>query len=281
MQYEKNSQITFLGALCLAVMLIITLTLTTQADLANAQNKTISTKPSEIQGQITNATKINIVLVHGAGADASSWSKVIPILLNAGHKVIAVQLPLHSLADDVATVERAIDLLDGPTILVGHSYGGMVISNAAYNNPNVKGLVYIAALAPKEGQSISSFTDPTKFPKGSLIIDKGGFAYFSPNLFHNSFPDIDPTQAKILAVTQKPINMSIFTEKSGPPAWKQLPTWYQVSENDRNLPPAVERLFAKQMNATTISLPSSHLSLLSQPQEVAQLILNATKGVAK
>ena len=281
MQYEKNSQINLLGTLCLAVMLIVTLTLTTQPGLTNAQNKTISTKPNEIKGQITNATKINIVLVHGAGADASSWSKVIPILLNAGHKVIAVQLPLHSLADDVATVKRAIDLLAGPTILVGHSYGGMVISNAAYNNPNVKGLVYIAALAPKEGQSISSFTDPAKFPKGSLIIDRGGFAYFSPNLFHNSFPDIDPTQAKILAVTQKPINMSIFTEKSGPPAWKQLPTWYQVSENDRNIPPAVERLFAKQMNATTISIPSSHLSLLSHPTEVAQLILNATKGVAK
>ena len=281
MQYEKNSQINLLGTLCLAVMLIVTLTLTTQPGLTNAQNKTISTKPNEIKGQITNATKINIVLVHGAGADASSWSKVIPILLNAGHKVIAVQLPLHSLADDVATVKRAIDLLAGPTILVGHSYGGMVISNAAYNNPNVKGLVYIAPLAPKEGQSISSFTDPAKFPKGSLIIDRGGFAYFSPNLFHNSFPDIDPTQAKILAVTQKPINMSIFTEKSGPPAWKQLPTWYQVSENDRNIPPAVERLFAKQMNATTISIPSSHLSLLSHPTEVAQLILNATKGVAK
>ena len=281
MQYEKNSQINLLGTLCLAVMLIVTLTLTTQPGLTNAQNKTISTKPNEIKGQITNATKINIVLVHGAGADASSWSKVIPILLNAGHKVIAVQLPLHSLADDVATVKRAIDLLAGPTILVGHSYGGMVISNAAYNNPNVKGLVYIAALTPKEGQSISSFTDPAKFPKGSLIIDRGGFAYFSPNLFHNSFPDIDPTQAKILAVTQKPINMSIFTEKSGPPAWKQLPTWYQVSENDRNIPPAVERLFAKQMNATTISIPSSHLSLLSHPTEVAQLILNATKGVAK
>jgi pimeloyl-ACP methyl ester carboxylesterase len=245
------------------------------------QNKTISTEPNEIKDQITNATKINIVLVHGAGADASSWSKVIPTLLNAGHKVIAVQLPLHSLADDVATVKRAIDLLGGPTILVGHSYGGMVISNAAYNNPNVNGLVYIAALAPKEGQSISSFTDPTKFPKGSLIIDRWGFAYFNPNLFHNSFPDIDPTQAKILAVTQKPINLSIFTEKSGPPAWNQLPTWYQVSENDRNIPPAVEHLFAKQMNATTISLPSSHLSLLSHPKEVAQLILNATKGVTK
>jgi len=104
---------------------------------------------------------------------------------------------------------------------------------------------------------------------------------FNPNLFHNLFPDIDPTQAKILAVTQKTINMSIFTEKSGPPARKQLPTWYQVSENDRNIAPAVERLFAKQMNATTISLPSSHVSLLSHPKEVAQLILNATKGVAK
>ena len=196
MQYEKNSQINLLGTLCLAVMLIVTLTLTTQPGLANAQNKTISTKPNEIKGQITNATKINIVLVHGAGADASSWSKVIPILLNAGHKVIAGQLPLHSLADDVATVKRAIDLLAGPTILVGHSYGGMVISNAAYNNPNVKGLVYIAALAPKEGQSISSFTDPAKFPKGSLIIDRGGFAYFSPNLFHNSFPDIDPLKLR-------------------------------------------------------------------------------------
>ena len=281
MQYEKYSQINLLGALCLVVMLIVTLTLSTQAGLANAQNKTISTKPNEIRGQITNATKINIVLVHGAGADASSWSKVIPILLNAGHKVIAVQLSLHSLADDVDTVKRAIDLLGGPTILVGHSYGGMVISNAAYNNPDVKGLVYIAALAPKEGQSISSFTDATKFPKGSLIIDRGGFAYFNPNMFHTSFPDIDPAQAKILAVTQKPINMSIFTEKSGPPAWKQLPTWYQVSESDRNIAPAVERLFAKQMNATTISLPSSHLSLLSHPKEVAQLILNATKGVDK
>ena len=130
MQYEKYSQ-NFLGALCLAVILIVTLSLTTQAGIANAQNKTISTEPNEIKGKITNATKINIVLVHGAGADASSWSKVIPILLNAGHKIIAVQLPLHSLADDVATVKRAINLLGGPTILVGHSYGGEVISNAA------------------------------------------------------------------------------------------------------------------------------------------------------
>ena len=111
----------------------------------------------------TNAT--NIVLVHGLWADGSSWSKVIPILQNAGHKVIAVQLAAHSLADDVATVKRAIDLIGAPVILVGHSYGGFVITNAAYNNPSVKGLVYVAAFAPKEGQSLGNFIDASKLPK--------------------------------------------------------------------------------------------------------------------
>jgi pimeloyl-ACP methyl ester carboxylesterase len=228
----------------------------------------------------TNA--MNIVLVHGAWGDGSAWSKEIPILEKAGHRVIAVQLPEHSLADDVATVKRAIDLLGGPIILVGHSYGGMVITNAAYNNPNVKGLVYVAAFAPQEGQSLGDFVDAKKLPKDFLIIDKGGFAYINPKLFPQSFAqDVDPTQADIMAVVQKPINTSILAEKSGPPAWKQLPTWYQVSENDRMIPPAVEHMFAKQMNVTTISLPSSHASLVSHPNEIAQLILNATKGITK
>src|SRR6476660_8989034 len=280
MQYEKYSQKNLLGALCLAVMLIVTIALTTQAGLANAQNKTISTKPNEIRGQITNATKINIVLVHGAGADASSWSKVIPVLLNAGHKVIAVQLSLYSMADDVATVKRAIDLLGGPTILVGHSYGGMVISNAAYNNPNVKGLVYVAAFAPDQGQSLGNFVDIKKVPKDLFIIDSGGFSYINPAMFAGAFAqDVNSAEAGIMAIVQKPFSTSIFAEKSGPPAWKQIPTWYQVSENDHMIPPDVERMFAKQMNATTISLPSSHSSLVSHPNEIAQLILNATKGV--
>ena len=108
---------------------------------------------------------MNIILVHGAWVDGSSWSKVIPILEKAGHKVIAVQLALHSLADDIATVKRAIDLIGGPVILVGHSYGGIVITNTAYNNPNVKGLVYIAALAPDQGQSLGNFVDPHKVSK--------------------------------------------------------------------------------------------------------------------
>jgi pimeloyl-ACP methyl ester carboxylesterase len=116
-----------------------------------------------------------------------------------------------------------------------------------------------------------------------LIFDKGGFGYINPTIFHDFFAeDVDPAQANILAVVQKPPNLSgIVNEKSGPPAWKQLPTWYQVSENDHAIPPALERMFAKQMNATTISLPSSHVSLVSHPNEIAQLILNATKGVAK
>jgi pimeloyl-ACP methyl ester carboxylesterase len=155
----------------------------------------------------------------------------------------------------------------------------MVITNAAYNNPSVKGLVYVAAFAPQEGQSLVDFVDPAKLPKEFLIIDKGGFAYINPKLFPQSFAqDVDPAQADIMATTQKPPNQSIFAEKSGPPAWKQLPAWFQVSENDRIIPPAVEQMFAKQMNATTIQLPSSHASLISHPNEIAQLILNATKG---
>jgi pimeloyl-ACP methyl ester carboxylesterase len=230
----------------------------------------------------TNATNMNIVLVHGTYVDGSSWSKVIPILQNAGHKVIAVQLPLHSLADDIATVKRAIDLVGGPVILVGHSYGGFVITNAAYNNTSVKGLVYLAAFAPNEGQSPSNFIDATKLPKGFLVVDSGGFVYINPEMFAQAFAqDVDPAQAKVMAAVQKPFNQSILAEKSGPPAWKQLPTWYQISENDRAIPPDVERMFAKQINATTISLPSSHASPLSHPNEVAQLILNAANNLTR
>ena len=224
----------------------------------------------------TNATNMNIILVHGTYVDGSSWSKVIPILQNAGHKVIAVQLPLHSLADDIATVKRAIDVVGAPVILVGHSYGGFVITNAAYNNSNVKGLVYIAAFAPEEGQSLGNFVDLKKFPKGLLVFDKGGFVYINPEAFGQVIAqDADPAQVKVIAAAQKPFNQSILAEKSGPPAWKQLPSWYQVSENDHAIPPDAERLFAKQINATTISLPSSHASPLSHPNEVAQLILDA------
>ena len=144
MQHRKyNDKTKFLVLVCLSVAIIGCLSSAIYHGSASAQNKT-SMEPTQIRSPITNATKINIVLVHGLWGDASSWSKVIPFLQDAGHRVIAVELPLHSLADDVATVKRAIDLIGGPVILVGHSYGGFVITNAGYNNPNVKGLVYVA-----------------------------------------------------------------------------------------------------------------------------------------
>ena len=237
-------------------------------------------QPQEVQGMATNAT--NIILVHGLWADGSSWSKVIPTLEKAEHKVIAVQLPLHSLADDVATVKRAIDLVGGPTILVGHSNGGFVITNAGYNNQNVTGLVYVAALGPDEGETPTTYVPVSSFPPGLLVPDSGGFVYLNPEMFHEAFiQDANATEAEILAAVQKPAHQSLIPEKSGPPAWKQLPTWFAVSENDHIIPPDAQRNFAKRMNATTISLNSSHASLVTHPDEIAELILNATKGVTK
>jgi pimeloyl-ACP methyl ester carboxylesterase len=274
--YRIRSKQKVLILLCLSIAITTSLASTTDFGLATPENKTLM-QSQGLQSMSTNAT--NIVLVHGGWADGSSWMKDIIILENAGHRVIAVQLPLHSLADDVATVKRAIDLVGGPTILVGHSYGGEVITNAGYNNPNVTGLVYIAAFAPDEGQSLSSFVDPATFPKDLFLVDSGGFIYLNPEIFRENFAqDVDPAEADLMAIVQKPFNQSIFGEKSGPPAWKQLPTWYQISDADRMIPPDVQRMFAERMNATTLSLNTSHASYVSHPNEIAELILNATKG---
>jgi pimeloyl-ACP methyl ester carboxylesterase len=275
--------IKFFGLLCLSIILLLGFMSPAYSGSASPENKTLM-QPQEVQGMATNAT--NIVLVHGFWADGSSWSKEIPILKNAGHQVIAVQLPLHSLADDVATTKRAVEQLGGPTILVGHSYGGFVITNAAYNNPNVIGLVYIAALAPDEGESLNDYvkTWPKDFLKtlDNVKPDSGGFLFISQEKFSESFAqDVDGTEADIMAVVQKLPNQSIFAEKSGLPAWKQLPAWFQVSENDRIIYPDAERNFAERMNATTLSLNSSHASLVSHPDEIAELILNATKVSTK
>jgi pimeloyl-ACP methyl ester carboxylesterase len=274
--------IKFLVLICFSLMLIATLASSTYFGLASSNNS--ASIGSEGLKNITSSTNdTSIVLVHGAGGDGSSWNRVIPILTDAGHRVIAAQLPLYSLKDDVDTVKRAVERVGGPTILVGHSYGGEVITNAGYNNPNVTGLVYIAALAPDEGETGNDFFEqlPEEYLRTfneSVALDSKGFLYFIPEKVHESFAqDVDPAEANILAVVQKPFNESISAEKSGPPAWKQLPTWYQVSENDRLIPPDIQRKYAERMNATTISLNSSHASLASHPDEIAELILNATK----
>ena len=271
-------KIKILCLLYLTITLLVSLALTTtHPGLANAQQNNTLMHPQRTQGMSTNASNMNIVLVHGGWADGSSWSKVISILHEAGHQAIAVQLPLHSLSDDVETVKRAVEFVGKPTILVGHSYGGAVITNAGYNNPNVKCLVYIAAFAPDEGQSLSTFVNPANFPKDLFIVDSGGFIYLNPKIFRENFAqDVDPAEADIMAIVQKPFHP--FVEKSGPPAWKQLPTWYQISTADHMIPPDVQRMFAQRMNATTISLPASHASYVSHPNEIAQFILDAAKG---
>lgn len=282
MMEEHHQKISFVIVLFLTTTVIASFALTPYAGFASTENNNSTLiEPEASQGMAaTNAsTTTNIVLVHGLWADGSSWSKVIPILESAGHRVIAVQLAAHSLADDVATVKRAIELVGGPTILVAHSFGGFVITNAGYNNPNVTGLVYVSAFAPDEGESAVNFVPVESLPPGLLVFDSGGFAYLNPEMFHEVFvQDVNATEAETLAVVQKPANQSLFTEKSGPPAWKQLPTWFEVSEGDHVIPPDAQRMFAQRMNATTISLNSSHASLVSHPDEIAQLILDAARG---
>jgi pimeloyl-ACP methyl ester carboxylesterase len=282
-EYIPRTTILRLSYVITAFVVYLTLSIT-HSGLVNAQqqNNTLMQSQETPSMTTTNATNTNIVLVHGLWADGSSWSKVIPILEKAGHRVIAVQLAAHSLADDVATVKRAIDLVGGPTILVGHSFGGFVITNAGYNNKNVTGLVYVSAFAPDEGESAVNFVPVASLPPGLLVFDSGGFAYLNPKMFHGAFvQDANATEAETLAAVQKPAHQSLFTEKSGPPAWKQLPSWFEVSEGDHIIPPDTERMFAKRMNATTISLNSSHASLVTHPHEIAELILNATKGMTK
>ena len=264
--------------LCLSVAVTIGLASTFSLGSATLENKTLM-QPQGTQGMSNTTNATNIVLVHGGWADGTGWNKQIPILDKAGHKVIAVQLPLHSLADDVETVKRAIDRVGGPVTLVGHSYGGAVITNAAHNNPNVTGLVYIAAFAPDEGKALADYVSPANFPKELFQLDSGGFMYLNPAIFRENFAqDVTAEEAEIMAIAQKPFNQSNFVTPSGPPAWKELPTWYQISESDRMIPPDVQHTFAEKMNATTLSLNASHTSYVSHPTEIADFILNATKG---
>jgi pimeloyl-ACP methyl ester carboxylesterase len=274
-EYYQNAKVSLL--LCASIVMITGLSLFTYFGVAYSQENKTLIQQQGVQDMSSNGT--NIILVHGGWADGSGWAKQISILHEAGHQVIAVQLPLHSLEDDVETVKRAIMKLGGPTILVGHSYGGAVITNAGYNNSNVTGLVYVAAFAPDDGQSLSDFVDAAKLPKGLVIPDSGGFLYLNPEMFRENFAqDVDETEADIMAIAQKPFHGSIFTAKSGPPAWKHLPTWYQISTSDLMIPPDVQQKFAKQMNATTISIDASHASYVSHPDEIAKLILDAAKG---
>jgi pimeloyl-ACP methyl ester carboxylesterase len=224
--------------------------------------------------------KPTIVLVHGAFADAAGWQPVISLLQEEGYRVVAVENPLESLAGDVETTKRLIDAQTGPVVVVGHSYGGAVISGAAAGNPNVKALVYIAAFAPEPGEPVAVFLK--KYPSdldNATKPDAAGFVYVDPAKFHDVIAaDLPERQARALAAAQKPIFGEIFGQSVPAVAWKAVPSWYLVTQSDRAINPELERVYAKRIHATTREIRSSHLAFLSHPREVAQLIREAASS---
>jgi pimeloyl-ACP methyl ester carboxylesterase len=224
----------------------------------------------------------NIILVHGAWADGSCWSAVIERLQAEGFLVRAPQFPLNSLADDVARLREVLDFQDGPTVVVGHSYGGQIMTALGSEAPNVVGLVYIAAFGLNEGESLGALLSqgPVTPTLAHLFTDERGFAWLSEDDFVNHFAaDVDPIRARVMYAVQQALTSSAFTDVMGVPAWKALPSWYLVAQNDEAIPPDVERQFAARMGATTVEIPSSHVPMVSRPEEVADLIEKAAEAV--
>src|SRR5437870_614934 len=252
-----------------------------QSSLVSTGQPTVRAKTRS--GDARNAAKPTIVLVHGAFADGTSWQHVIPILERDGYNVIAVQNALASLAGDVETTKRVIDALTGPLVVVGHSYGGAVITGAAAENANVKALVYIAAFAPEPGEVITAFGEKYPVPLDhALKPDTAGFVYIDRAQFHEVFAkDVPATEANVMAATQKPIKGSAFGEAVPQAAWKTIPSWYIVAQEDQALNPNLQRFFAKRIGAKTTEIKSSHVPFISHPAEVARLIEQAAMAAEK
>jgi len=224
----------------------------------------------------------NIVFVHGAWADGSCWSGVIERLQEAGYSVRAPQFPLSSLDDDVARLRQVLAFQDGPTIVVGHSYGGQIITALGTDAPNVVGLVYIAAFGLDEGESLGGLLSqgPVTPALVHMFTDPRGYVWLSEEDFVVHFAgDVDRRQARVMWAVQQPLAGPAFGQAMGIPAWKSLPSWYLVAKNDEAIPPDVERQFATRMGATTVEVPASHVAMVSHPDEVAALVERAAKSV--
>jgi pimeloyl-ACP methyl ester carboxylesterase len=224
----------------------------------------------------TTAGVKTVILVHGAWADGSSWSKIIPLLEAKGLHVVAVQIPLTSFAEDVAATQRAIALEDGPVLLVGHSYGGAVITEAG-NDPKVAGLVYVSAVAPDKGESTLGLISSVQTPIGSeLRPDKSGFLKVTPKGIAEDFAqDLSAKEIAVLTATQVPVNVAAMKAEVTNPAWKSKPSWYIIASNDRAISPVLEASQAKRIGAKTTTVSSSHVIMLAQPMKVADVILDA------
>lgn len=229
------------------------------------------------------STAINVVLVHGAWADGSSWSKVIPLLQAKGLHVAAAQNPLSSPADDVASTNRIINAQQGPVLLVGHSYGGYIITEAG-NNPKVVGMVYVAAFGPDTGETLTTTAkDFSATPAVSELQPiEDGFLLLTPKGIAEDFAqDLSEAEKKTLTVTQGATSASIFGTPISNAAWRTKPSWYAVAANDRTINPDYERFAAKRMGATTITVEASHVAMLAQPQAIADLVIKAAASLSK
>ncbi|MBV9889728.1 MAG: alpha/beta hydrolase [Rhizobacter sp.] len=229
------------------------------------------------------SAKPSIVLVHGAFADASSWAKVIPLLQKDGYDVTAVQIPLTGYAEDVATTKRVIAAQTGPVVVVGHSYGGAVITEAAANDANVKALVYIEAFAPEVGETIAAAG--AKYPAPplgtALKPDAAGFLWVDRAKFHEVFAgDVPVAEARVAAATQKPIAASSFEAAPTVAAWKSLPSWFTVGTKDEAINVDLMRAQARRAHGTIVEGAWSHVPFLSQPRMVVKVIEEAAKSAA-
>jgi pimeloyl-ACP methyl ester carboxylesterase len=229
----------------------------------------------------SKSTANNVVLVHGGFVDGSGWEGVYRALRKDRFAVSVVQNPTISLADDVSVTRRVLAAQNGPVILVGHSYGGVVITEAG-NDPKVVGLVYIAAFAPDKGESVSSLIKdpPPGAPVPPILPPQDGYLFLSREKFPASFAaDVDPGRAEFMADSQVPWGVEALSGTISQPAWKIKPSWYLVATDDRMIPPPAQRIMAKRAGATVVEVAGSHAVYVSQPNAVAGLIAKAAKGV--
>ena len=248
-----------------------------------ATSPSMARTPSMASAAAIGTAAPTIVLVHGAFADGSSWDRVVPLLQAKGYNVVSVYEPFTSLADDVAATKRAIDAQAGEVILVGHSYGGAVITEAG-NDPRVVALVYVAAFSLDAGESVNDLGKGKPAPAwlATLKVDTGGYAWLPLETVTKDFAqDISPAEAKLLAAKQGPIPVKSFDDKVKTPSWKDKPVWYLRTTADHMIDPAAQTFMAKRMNATTTSVNASHVVMLSKPKEVAAVILSAAAVAAK
>jgi pimeloyl-ACP methyl ester carboxylesterase len=230
---------------------------------------------------MSNPNPLNIVLVHGGFVDGSGWESVYAALKQDGYRVSIVQNPTTSLADDVAVTKRMLTKLDGPAILVGHSYGGVVITEAG-TDPRVQGLVFIAAFAPDAGESVASLikNPPPGAPVPPILPPQDGYLFLDTSKFHASFAaDVDAEKAAFMADSQVPWGVEALGGSVTVPAWKAKPSWYLVAADDRMIPPQAQRAMAARAGATVMETPGSHSVYVSRPEAVVGLIQKAAQGV--